>query len=249
MNWKKWMWLGLAWCLPWFGTGCRNAVEADARAGAAVEDGTGPVVYEAGRGLRIETGTREAMGLGVAPVGRGRFRDHQTVMARRLHQDGNTHLLRALIRSEQKPDQDAGLRLRWAKDGATVPARRIGLAPDPVTAGAEWELLVTNEERFPTEPAQSMELIYSVGPERESLEVPAEAVVQAAVGEFVYEEADGYLLRRPVGTGAVNDGRVEIRSGLAAGSRVVGRGAESLWILELAMVGGIGNLDQGKEGN
>jgi len=90
---------------------------------------------------------------------------------------------------------------------------------------------------------------YPVSDERESVSAPASALIRAALGDFFYVDTGEVLLRRRVAVGQVVDGRAEIRSGLAAGERVVTRGSNALWILELAMVGGMSQLDStGGEG-
>lgn len=51
--------------------------------------------------------------------------------------------------------------------------------------------------------------------------VPATAVQSDANGKFVWQLVDDRLKRRPVETGDVQDGRMLIRSGIAAGERIV----------------------------
>lgn len=68
---------------------------------------------------------------------------------------------------------------------------------------------------------------------REVLTVPRTAISFNTYGDFVFviEQADADTLkvtRRQVSTGAVQDGRIEVRDGLAAGDRVVRAGLQKL---------------------
>lgn len=94
---------------------------------------------------------------------------------------------------------------------------------------------------------KGLRLSYALSAERESLSVPPAALVRAALGDFVFAAVGDRFRRRRVEVGQSDRDRVEIRSGLGAGDEVVTKGAEKLWILELAMVGGMGNLEPAKE--
>ena len=61
--------------------------------------------------------------------------------------------------------------------------------------------------------------------------MPQEAILQRADGQVVYawrDDRNGFVERVSVETGTHLDGRVEIRSGLAAGDEVVTRGHRHL---------------------
>jgi membrane fusion protein, heavy metal efflux system len=63
-------------------------------------------------------------------------------------------------------------------------------------------------------------------PERQVLALPAEAVLEDAGRAFVFERTvPPYFVRRPVTTGATQDGWIEITSGLSGDEIVVSRGA------------------------
>jgi len=63
-----------------------------------------------------------------------------------------------------------------------------------------------------------------IGAREQAVMVPEEAVLASAEGQYVYAVAQGQAKRRPVRTGARQNGRVEILSGVQAGESVVTAG-------------------------
>jgi len=75
---------------------------------------------------------------------------------------------------------------------------------------------------------QSLTVDIPVGPAREVLSVPKDALVQARGGWTVFVAADGKAQPRPVQIGVPAGDRYEVVSGLSAGEQVVVRGNERL---------------------
>lgn len=205
-----------------------------------------PAAYEPGRGLRLADVTREAMQLEYDTARQSVFIDRHVVAARCL--DGAGRQLRAVVPPDRKPAPDAKLNVRVPGGAATNwSARLLGVDEGMRDVDGNVELLVAMNAGSDVEAGRGLELVYPVGEERDAPGVPTNAVVTAALGDFVYEDTGDHLARRRVRLGAINEGRVEIKSGLTDGARLVVRGARRLWILELALVGGMGNLEDVKE--
>ncbi|MEO1265193.1 MAG: efflux RND transporter periplasmic adaptor subunit [Pseudomonadota bacterium] len=74
----------------------------------------------------------------------------------------------------------------------------------------------------------SVTLEVPVSKPREVLTIPKDALVQGPRGWMVFVDADGKATPRAVEIGQAAGGRIEVRSGVAAGDRVVVRGNERL---------------------
>lgn len=244
INLMGWMMVG-AFALT--GAGCGPA-QGTGEARQAVADL--PAAYEPGLGLRLADVTREAMQLEYDTARQSVFIDRHVVAARCLGSAaaGAGRQLRAVVPPDRKPAPDAKLNVRVPGGAATNwSARLLGVDEGMRAVDGNIELLVTVNERADVEAGRGLELVYPVGEERDAPGVPTNAVVTAALGDFVYEDTGDHLARRRVRLGANSEGRVEIKSGLTDGARLVVRGACRLWILELALVGGMGNLEDAKE--
>ena len=192
------------------------------------------------------------MNLDYADVRRSRFAERIQVRARCLGRStaGDEWSLRAVIDPERRPFAGADVTVRVpGAEGKPVSARIVEINDHLRVVDETLELIAAVSARIcPVLPGK-VDLFYQTGAERESLGVPVGTLVRAAMGDFVYEDTGDRLRRRRVKVGAVNDGRAEILSGLKDGARVVVNGARRLWILELALVGGMGNLENVKEAN
>ncbi|MGZ3182061.1 MAG: efflux RND transporter periplasmic adaptor subunit [Telluria sp.] len=129
----------------------------------------------------------------------------------------------------QVPEQAApGLRAN-AEVGISAPAlpgwhgvgRLALLLPevDPATRTRQARIVLPNRDR-----ALAAGMLVSVqlaGPVREAVTVPSEAVVRTGERSLVFVAEDGRFVPVQVQPGAEQGGRTEIRSGLAAGQKVV----------------------------
>jgi multidrug efflux pump subunit AcrA (membrane-fusion protein) len=90
------------------------------------------------------------------------------------------------------------------------------------------EALVDNPTRHLL-PGQYVAMTIVIGERPGALTVPRGAVARLGRASTVWVARDGLAERREVVTGLENAGRVEIKSGLAEGERVVARGREALY--------------------
>lgn len=80
-----------------------------------------------------------------------------------------------------------------------------------------------------------------VGPARNTIAIPADALLRTIKGDFVYVANGEWFLRTAVETGAVANGWIEITAGLYEGDQIVVRGVQPLWLAEVhAVNGGVG---------
>ncbi len=204
----------------------------------------GPVAFESGAGLKLAPETREALDLEMAQVGSGRFTDRYQAPARNMGGRGAEVCLRAVVPAEKAPKQGVEAAIHDAAGTKTWSGRVDEVNRHLVKVSGDVEVLVCLSGKHDSAPAGGgLEISYALSEERESLSVPPSALVRAALGDFVFVSNEGFLLRRRVEVGQVDEDRVEIRSGLQLGDSVVSKAADKLWILELAMVGGMSNLE------
>jgi len=108
---------------------------------------------------------------------------------------------------------------------------RVDAAPayvDPATRTAPVRVRVRDPDAL-LRPGMTGAAMLEVGAARDAVVVPAAAVVYDDAQPLVFVVDGGRYARRAVTVGtAAPDGRVEVRAGLAAGTRVVTTGAASL---------------------
>lgn len=117
-----------------------------------------------------------------------------------------------------------------ASDQAALRARVTSVFPfvDQGPRTAVVEALVDNPARRLL-PGQYVAMTIVIGERPGALTVPRAAVARLGRASIVWVARDGLAERREVVTGLENADRVEIRSGLAEGERVVARGREALY--------------------
>ena len=117
-----------------------------------------------------------------------------------------------------------------ASDQAALRARVTSVFPfvDQGPRTAVVEALVDNPTRRLL-PGQYGAMTIVIGERPGALTVPRAAVARLGRASTVWVARDGLAVRRDVITGLENGDRVEIRSGLAEGERVVARGREALY--------------------
>jgi membrane fusion protein (multidrug efflux system) len=118
-----------------------------------------------------------------------------------------------------------------ASDQAALRARVTSVFPfvDQGPRTAVVEALVENPTRRLL-PGQYVAMTIVTGERPAALTVPRAAVARLGRASTVWVARDGLAERREVVTGLENADRVEIRSGLAEGERVVVRGREGLYV-------------------
>ncbi len=126
------------------------------------------------------------------------------------------------------PEQEVQAQLETG-ERLTLTVRAILPVEDPATRTRAVRLSAPS---FATRPniadGQSLTVDIPVGPAREVLSVPKDALVQARGGWTVFVAADGKAMPRPVTIGAPSGDRYEVLSGLSDGDVVVVRGNERL---------------------
>ena len=118
-----------------------------------------------------------------------------------------------------------------AADQAALRARVTSVFPfvDQGPRTAVVEALVENPTRRLL-PGQYVAMTIVIGERPGALTMPRAAVARLGGASTVWVARDGLAERREVVTGLENADRVEIRSGLAEGERVVVRGREGLYV-------------------
>jgi multidrug efflux pump subunit AcrA (membrane-fusion protein) len=79
---------------------------------------------------------------------------------------------------------------------------------------------------------------FLIGEPRPVLVVSRSALLTAAEGTFVYAVNGTHFTRTKIKIGATTDGFVEVEDGLYSGDKVVAKGMESLWLIELSALKG-----------
>ncbi len=100
---------------------------------------------------------------------------------------------------------------------------QIDLATGTLKLKASFEN--TDEALFPN---QFVNVRLNVAEKNGAITIPQDAVQYGAEGTFVYAIADGKAVMRKLELGVVDNGRIEVRSGLAAGEPVVMQGLDRL---------------------
>ena len=113
-----------------------------------------------------------------------------------------------------------------ALPGRTYPGtiRRIFPAADSVTRLVPVEVALTDASPRQVRPGFLARAVFRLAPRTGVLTIPGTALLESPRGAVVYVVRDGRATLRTVERGATDQGRVEIRSGLAAGDTVVTAG-------------------------
>jgi membrane fusion protein, multidrug efflux system len=106
--------------------------------------------------------------------------------------------------------------------------RRVFPTADPGTRLVPVEVALQGSGAAVVRPGFLARVTFAVGTHDGVLLVPAGAVVGAGGTQSVFVLDNGAVVRRTVTTGLTSEGRVEVRTGLAAGERVVVRGSNML---------------------
>jgi len=222
-------------------TGCEPRANGAGNAAASPAEPAEPVVFSPEQGLALARLTRESLQLATAPVRVGRFVEKHHAIARRLEEQDGEVCLRAVVPADRAPKNNSPIEI--AAGPATVQGRIREIDRQLERVSGEVELLICVDARAMEKLGSRVRVSYPLSEERESFTIPTEGLIRAALGDFVYVENDGHYRRHRVRVGMVEEGRAEILDGIKATDAVVTRGADQLWILELAMVGGMSNLD------
>lgn len=120
--------------------------------------------------------------------------------------------------------------------GRDLPGRRIAIGPeaDPETRRVPILYEVENETGI-LRVGQSVVVAASIAEASDVLAVPESAILEEGDQALVLVQVEGErFLRQPVETGLRDDGQVEIRRGLAPGTRIVVRGAAAIRLASLS---------------
>lgn len=211
-------------------------------------DTEAPAFYSLETGLVLSPISREAAGIHTVAVRKATFTQTFTTRARFLPGSTQTRpSLHAIIPREDAPRPGAGVLIHIGEQ--PIPARgpvRIESSYGKIGEGIELLVGLSDEQAAMMKDLRCT-ISYPVGQERTSASIPTGALVRAALGDFVYVEANGGYHRHRVKVGEITDQSVEILQGLKEDDRVVEKGSDRLWILELALVGGMSHLESAKE--
>ena len=199
-----------------------------------------------GSGLQLHEETREALNLETAEVFEARFQDELHVSARAIGttEDGRT-LIRALVPPAWRPSRTDGISFQpLSGDAPSTKALLHSIDDSLLAVNGSIEAVF----RLPKHPREGFTpdsgwIIIRRGQPRTSTAIPNQSLIRAALGDFVFVESGDSQQRRSVKVGQQDQEKTEILSGLKTGEKVITVGSDRLWILELALVGGMSNLE------
>mgnify|MGYP003668603949 CR=1 FL=1 len=101
--------------------------------------------------------------------------------------------------------------------------------------------LVSPASAEPYQLGETLKLRLRIAPDTPRVTVPRAAVLDTALGTFVYVVNGEAFLRTPVTTGAMDDDTIEITDGVFEGDTVVISPVSQLWLTELRLTKGGGH--------
>ena len=215
-------------------TGCggKSPAEKAAPTGGGNEATDGGVSFKAGRGLQLNPGVIQALGLTTAEAAEqslaGELRLTAQVFATAPQ----------VLASARRPASEAGLLEKHTLSGATLVRLDRAAAAATGSVDAVFALATVPAPA----PGDFVELTL-VAPPATVLAIPRSALLESAAGTFVYVVNGAHYLRTPVKTGARSADFVEITDGLYAGDVVVTAPVAQLWLAELRLTKGGGHSD------
>lgn len=223
------------WCLVGCVTalllgGCRPAEESEAKDGAE-KAGEPNVTFKAGRGLQFAPATLVALGIATTEA-KERSLSSETNLLAQVFDAGPPVLASAFVAAT-----DAETLANRTLDGAKL--LRIEHAVEPATNQAEFIFALADQKHKVGDGV----VLTLRSPATNVLAVPRSAVIDGANGTFVYVVNGGAYLRTAIKTGADDADWVEVTDGLYAGDVVVTAAAQKLWLTELRLTKGGGDID------
>lgn len=206
--------------------GCNRSEKTEAKSG----DAAPTVIFAAGRGLKLPPETIRSLGVTTAEAKEQTLSSESTLMVQ-VYAEGSPARALALVPatngemlSQQKP---AGARLLSVQRAIEPGTHQVELLFELPQSHHLGDFVPLTLHAAPTP----------------SLAVPRAAVIDGANGSFVYVVNGGYYLRTAVKTGARDADWIEITDGLYAGDVVVITATSKLWLTELRLTKGGGDID------
>lgn len=207
--------------------GCAREAEKEAESKAPPPS----VTFKAGRGLQVSPATLAVLQLRTAPAEERELASDTKIIAQ--------------VFDPNPPAQASAL-------VATGDAERIA-AGQPVDATLRRRVRTAEpslhqEELIYSLPGRELKLgdfveIRVHQPAAKALAVPRSAVIDGASGPFVYVVNGDSYLKTAVKVGARDANWIEITDGLYAGDVIVAHAAQKLWLAEMLLTKGGGDID------
>lgn len=211
-------------------SGCGRAEESEGKDGAEKTGGPS-VTFKAGRGLQFAPATLAALGVATAEAKERSLSSEARLLAQ-AYEAGPPSLASAFVA---------------ATDAETLAQRKVVggilLRIDDSIKSATGHVEFIFAFADPGHKVGDYIAVTLRAPAATVLAVPRSAVIDGASGTFVYVVNGGSYLRTPVQTGAGDHAWMEIADGLYPGDVVVTAAAQKLWLTELRLTKGGGDID------
>ena len=234
---RNWIFLSVAAAAVLVGCGKQHHASVEPAEGEAVP------LFQGNKGIWLPDETRKLLGVEVAEVAEQPMQQELRKLARvyREGRDGATAGAIAMLTTAEAKDLKPGhaIRLRAAGSQEEIQGTLARVDEQTQSALAQSEALVEFDDAQPRVAAGTfLTATFLIGEPKSVLVVPRTALLAAAEGMFVYALNGKHFTRTKVKIGATTDGLVEVEDGLYPGDRVVAKGVESLWLIELSALKG-----------
>lgn len=239
----------IAMVLPILFLGC---APHDAPPQASCDSMEVTATYDKGNGILLPQASIESLDISVGPPTRETFVSQRSFPSRLIKQTdssgGVSYLVSTLVPSLDAPQAGTEVDLTPTTDGSKLRVTIGKIDRQLESLNQEVELItLLSEADVARIRASELKLSFQGSAPRSSMSIPPTALVRAALGDFAFVKTNDYFIRKPIVIGDVQQQQVEVLSGLNETDQVVITNAEKLWILELALVGGMSNLELSKE--
>lgn len=231
MKCRRWFIVLIASASVFFaGCGGKSSEKAAKAGGEKSEGGEAGVGYKEGRGLTLNPDILKALDLKTAEVEERSLVEEMKLLAQVFAKTPQ------ILASASVPDADAAKLEKQKFTGAKL----VRIDRAGATATRRMDAVFALDRQPPPAVGEFVELVLASEP-RPALAVPGSAILEAAIGTFVYVVNGEFYLRTAVKTGARSAGFVEITDGLYAGDVVVTTPVDQLRLAELRLTKGGGH--------
>jgi len=211
----------------------------------SVESAEGQAVplFQEKKGIRLPDETKKTFGVEEAEVAEQPMQREMRKLARvyREARDGAPAAASVMLTTAETTDLKPGhvvrLKATGAEEELSGNLARVDERTYPALGQAEG-LVEFADAQQRAAIGTFLTATFFIGEPKTALVVSKAALLNAADGTFVYAANGEHFIRTKIKVGAATDGFVEVEDGLYAGDRVVVKGVESLWLIELSALKG-----------